>query len=63
MPVSCPVGMWRCVVDTCTIEDPSSRLQYRSDQDVYVIFNPFSKGSQHELFRSNLYCIRINEYI
>merc|ERR1739838_901103 len=42
MPVSCPVGMWRCVVDTCTIEDPSSRLQYRSDQDVYVIFNPFS---------------------
>jgi len=43
VPTSCPVGMWRCLVETSTKEDPASRMQYRSPDDIYIIFNPFDK--------------------
>jgi len=43
IPASCPVGMWRCVVETSSKEDTSARLQYRCAEDIYVIFNPFAK--------------------
>jgi len=43
IPASSPVGMWRCVVETSTREDSSARLQFRCPEDLYVLFNPFSK--------------------
>jgi len=43
IPATCPVGMWRCVVETSSKEAPPARLQYRCPEDVYIIFNPFER--------------------
>ncbi|XP_018014264.1 hemocyte protein-glutamine gamma-glutamyltransferase isoform X2 [Hyalella azteca] len=43
VPPTCPVGMWRCVVETSTRDASSARLQYRCPEDIYIIFNAFSK--------------------
>ncbi|XP_071533405.1 hemocyte protein-glutamine gamma-glutamyltransferase-like [Panulirus ornatus] len=43
IPATCPVGVWRCVVETATKNFPKNRTQYRSPEDIFVIFNPFSR--------------------
>merc|ERR1719369_319605 len=43
IPASCPVGLWRCVIETSSAENPSYRLQYRCPEDIYIIFNPFDR--------------------
>jgi len=43
IPSSCPVGLWRCVIETSSADNPSYRLQYRCPDDVYIIFNPFER--------------------
>ena len=49
IPATCPVGMWRCVIETSTREAQSSRMQYRCPEDIYIVFNPFSR-SEHLCF-------------
>ncbi|XP_071527713.1 hemocyte protein-glutamine gamma-glutamyltransferase-like [Panulirus ornatus] len=41
IPATCPVGVWRCVVETATKNLPNKRTQYRAPEDIFVIFNPF----------------------
>merc|ERR1739838_1150540 len=43
IPGSCPVGLWRCVLETASKDNPEVRLQYRCQEEMYVIFNPFEK--------------------
>nr|XP_045590477.1 hemocyte protein-glutamine gamma-glutamyltransferase-like isoform X1 [Procambarus clarkii] len=43
IPATCQVGVWRCVVETATKNYPKNRTQYRAPEDVFVIFNPFSR--------------------
>jgi len=42
IPASCPVGIWHCVVETSVKDAPAARVQYRCQEDIYVIFNPFN---------------------
>jgi len=41
IPVFCSVGLWRCVLETATKDNPEVRLQYRCKEEIFVIFNPF----------------------
>jgi len=41
IPASCPVGLWRCVIETSSHLAPPCRLQYRCPEELFVIFNPF----------------------
>ncbi|XP_047471047.1 hemocyte protein-glutamine gamma-glutamyltransferase-like isoform X3 [Penaeus chinensis] len=43
IPATCPVGVWRCVVETATRNYPKARTQYRAPEDMFVIFNPFCR--------------------
>lgn len=43
IPATCPVGVWRCVVETATRNYPKSRTQYRAPEDIFIIFNPFCR--------------------
>merc|ERR1739838_848490 len=43
IPGSCPVGLWRCVLETASKDNPEVRLQYRCQEEIYVIFNAFER--------------------
>jgi len=43
IPATCSVGLWRCVLETASRENPEVRLQYRCQEEMYVIFNPFER--------------------
>jgi len=43
IPASCSIGMWRCVVETANKDNPEVRLQYRCQEEIYIIFNPFER--------------------
>ncbi|CAL4062123.1 unnamed protein product [Meganyctiphanes norvegica] len=43
IPATCPVGMWRCVVETATRNYPKARAQFRCAEEIYVLFNPFCR--------------------
>jgi len=43
IPATCPVGLWRCVVETATKNYPKARTQYRAPEDIFILFNPFCR--------------------
>ena len=48
LPVTAPVGMWRLTLETWYGGRRFDRSKYKSDEAVYILFNPFNEGNFNE---------------
>lgn len=45
IPVTCPVGIWHCSVQTTTASEGKPEIkEYKISDDIYILFNPYCKG-------------------
>lgn len=62
-PVTCQVGIWRFTLFTCRGSDPSNSAEYKIDDDVYILFNPWCKGKSYFLtFINKIWFLSENLY-
>ena len=45
-PIDSPVGVWQLNVETTTLGRKKAPNTYSYDKDIYLLFNPWLKGTQ-----------------
>lgn len=43
VPASAPVGLWNCWIQTHRIGQRDNRQDYKCDEDIYILFNPWCR--------------------